>query len=630
MLRFIKNRIDKAYEKKVDATGLAVFRILYFSVLLCEVGLLHYFRHLMYDPIPYKVPFELNLGPVLVFWMITLVFLIFGAFTRVATLINYIFSVVFFGCVSSFEYHMVYIYMGINTLMVFLPVSKAFSVDRILLKLKYSNTRFQYTPESTVSSLAYFIPVFVGIAMVYFDSIFYKLASPLWLKGLGLWLPSSVPMITIFKSTWLLNQELLVKFLGYLTLVFEVVFIFLFWFKRWRVPLMIIGIGLHLGILVEFPIPLFALGVCAIYILMVPAGWWKKLLTRKQRPPVLKFYYDAECPLCIRTRIVLSSLDHFKKVEFRSVQSYSAQEPALAGIAYDDLLNEIYGVDSRGRLYKGVDTYLRVFRAIWFLKPLSWLLRVPGIYQLARKLYTYVAGNRHTERCTEANCGYTPPVTVRNSDDIKLLRTVTVGTLRKRLIALGMTILVLLQVSVTYNSLLMRQARTAVNWDATLPGRVLAGATWRMADISNILFGVHAHAVFIDSHFESYNHLISVSYKNPEGREVLLPITDEDGFPGWLQIGPNWAKWGFRINGNQVTPNRLREGLKRFTAFWMYKQGIDFNQAEFVVKVKEVDTPTGWEKDFLQKQISHSWINVGGAKWQGGQFLMDIADFDKE
>src|SRR5690606_7183496 len=102
--------------------------------------------------------------------------------------------------------------------------------------------------------------------------------------------------------------KVLVIALGYITLVFEAVFLFTFWRKKWRVPMLIIGIGLHIGILVCFPIPFFALGVIALYLLMVPVRFWEKQFNRKESKRKLQFYYDGECPLCNRTRIVI---DHF-------------------------------------------------------------------------------------------------------------------------------------------------------------------------------------------------------------------------------------------------------------------------------------------------------------------------------
>ena len=123
--------------------------------------------------------------------------------------------------------------------------------------------------------------VFLVIALIYLDSAFYKFASSMWLNGLGMWLPASLPMATWSSFPWLLNNELLVKFLGYLVLIFETVFILLMWFKVFRMPLLVIGVLFHLGILFFFPIPWFALAVICVYCLMVPIRFWKKIKIKK-------------------------------------------------------------------------------------------------------------------------------------------------------------------------------------------------------------------------------------------------------------------------------------------------------------------------------------------------------------
>ena len=73
------------------------------------------------------------------------------------------------------------------------------------------------------------------------------------------------------------NQQVLMLTLGYATVVFEGLFAFLMWSRRWRWPLLIVGLGLHVGIIVMFPIPWFGLAVVALYSLMVPDGVWEQL-----------------------------------------------------------------------------------------------------------------------------------------------------------------------------------------------------------------------------------------------------------------------------------------------------------------------------------------------------------------
>ena len=74
--------------------------------------------------------------------------------------------------------------------LIIIPIGNSLSIDDLFLKLKHSNIGYQYKPDKKVYMANYLIPVFIGIGLVYFDSILFKYTSPMWLKGLGMWLPA--------------------------------------------------------------------------------------------------------------------------------------------------------------------------------------------------------------------------------------------------------------------------------------------------------------------------------------------------------------------------------------------------------------------------------------------------------
>ncbi|WP_405325905.1 DCC1-like thiol-disulfide oxidoreductase family protein [Leeuwenhoekiella sp. LLG6367-2.1] len=628
-MKRIFSSLEKSYLKKIDGKGLAIFRIVFSLVFLGEVLQLNYFRHLIFDEIPYIETFEISMWPAFLFWIIAIIFVIFGLFTRVAAIINYILTVIVLGTITSFEYHMFYTYLIVNFLFIFLPISRNFSLDRLRLKLKYSNTKFRYNPPTDVSAVNYFILTGMSIGFVYFDSVFFKLSSNIWLQGYGIWLPASIPQAIYLNLTPLLNIKYLTIFLSWLTLAFEAIFIFIFFFKSFRTPLIIIGVGLHLGILIAFPIPFFALGVISIYILLVPVGMWEKLFSKKNiKKAYVKFYYDAECPLCNRTRIVLNHLDVNNKILFLTVQANAEDEGALDGIDEQSLLNDIYSVDHKNKVYRGIDTYIRVFKAIWFFKPLSWFLSVPGIYHIGKKVYGYVALNRNTERCTEESCGYELPVLPPREEEMKILTNFTLQDLKIRILFIGLLILVLMQVIVTYNSPLLKNAK---NFSGISNFKIINTIDFYARelhrDISKPFFGITHHGVFVDSHFENYNHAIGVVYINNE-KEVWLPITNNDGSPGPYMYGEIWAKWTFRSNAPEIDQEVLAASVRDFTAFWAHKNNVDLNDAVFKIKVKKTDVPKSWEKDFLNKQLNHPWLDGGEVYWKNKKFESDIVQIE--
>jgi hypothetical protein len=256
----------------VPAVGLAVFRVLFCSILMLEVGQLFVFRHLIFDDVPFVEP-----GPGvgawrLAIWMLVIALLVVGLWTRVAAVANYLLAISTLSPLTLFEYHHDYVIVGVSFLLIFLPVSRALSVDRW-------RARHGRAPErpTSVPLAAYDVPIFVILGLVYFDSAPQKLSSPMWRAGLGFWQPVSAPYNTMVDASWLLDQYWIVVGLSHITLLFELLFLVLVWSPRPRVPLLVVGAGLHLSILVFLALPLFALGMASVYALLVPAEWWRRL-----------------------------------------------------------------------------------------------------------------------------------------------------------------------------------------------------------------------------------------------------------------------------------------------------------------------------------------------------------------
>lgn len=620
----ISNIFKRIYDNQIDGTGLAIFRIVFCTVQLLEILHLFYFRHLVYDVVPFVVPYEVNLAVPLAIWAGITMLLIFGLFTRTAAIINYIFTLVFMSTCKVYPYHMFYVYQCVGILFVFLPISRVLSLDRLLLKLKYSNTRFTYQPPTTVSQLSYYILVVVGIAFVYIDSTLYKLVSPLWMKGLGMWLPASLPFAAQVDASPLLNNEILVKFFGYLSLVFELVFLFLLPFKKFRWPLIIIGVGLHLGILIAFPIPLFAIGFGALYLLMIPVGCWKRWFTAKPGNEKLVLYYDAECPLCVRARMTIEHFDIKKRTRFLSVQAHAHLEPALKGISENTLLDDIHSVDRKGKVYNGLDTYVHAFNAINYLRPLSWFIRIPGIYQICAATYKMVARNRTTERCTEDNCGYIPPNPPENDDHIKLFQNLTLHDLKRWSAAAGVSFLIFLQLMVSYNAPVINIILRKSGFEATWVGTKMKNFALASRTFSKTLFGITSHDVFMDFHFNDYTQIVAVTYTDTKGVEQFLPITRQTGQPGLYQYGPFWVNWAFRVVSDSPDQDKVEKGIKDYTAFWAVKHGLTLHNLTFKVTVKHLDPIRNWEPDFLKRQMAQPWQDAGTVQWTGYQFLANV------
>ncbi len=612
--------IDKLYNKKISSRGLAIFRILFSANLFFEALYIYKYRELYFDPIPFLEPSHIDFGLPLIIWMIVLVMLGLGLFTRIASILNYLFIIMLLSSLEYYEYHMDYAYSGVSFLMILFPMAKSFSLDNLWLKYKYSNTKQFFIPKEKVSVLYYFILIFVGVGIVYLDSIVAKINSDSWMNGLGLWLPASLPHVTINSFQGLLNQKYLILFLGYLTFAFELIFPFLFWAKKLRIPFAILGVGLHIGIFLVFPIPHFGLGVACIYLLLIPTNYWDKLFSWIQfKKPKLIFFYDDECPICVRTKITLKHFDFLNAVTFKSVQQFGFTHEAFSEIPKETLLYDIHSIDSKNTIRKGVSSYKRAFLYIPILLPLGILLHIPGISHIPERIYRYVASKRELKRCTEDTCGYTPPVFPTDIDDIKLLKNLEVKNLR----IFGIKVLLLLVLFFQYNArfgfpITQKMIRNLTEENFKSAGESIIKTQGNLRTFSTYFFGITPHGVFIDGHFRNFNEFYSLKHNGK-----LLPFTNEFGQPTSFLRGGSWVNFTFRVNRVGIKDRKaLEKGLVRYSSFWMHKEDID--NAEFEIVRKKIRVTFTWEKDVLQNNLSSPWEKVGKLTWDGNEAKFEL------
>lgn len=255
-----------------------MFRIFFSLVLLVEVAKLFYFRHLFLDPIPYIAEAELSFSLVLLGWLGVLLFLLIGFFTRTAAIINYVLVLVFFSSFTTIKYHFDAALVGLSFMLMILPVARTFSIDSYLYRLRLPQEEAQQ-----VRRIYYFLPVLLVLCLQYLDSFFHKAASEMWLKGLGVWLPASLPNHIYNTHAWLLNQQEAIMGIGYLVMLFELSFVFLLPFRKIRPWLIMIGVSMHIGIAFTFPIPSFGFTFAGIYMLLLPASFWAGLHRKIRR-----------------------------------------------------------------------------------------------------------------------------------------------------------------------------------------------------------------------------------------------------------------------------------------------------------------------------------------------------------
>jgi predicted DCC family thiol-disulfide oxidoreductase YuxK len=619
MYQSLHATISRHYHTKVTSYGIGFFRFLFGLVTLQEIFFLLYFNHLIFDPIPYldvefpMIPFFLGL------WAVVAGCLCIGYRCQQSVIANYLFWIVFVNFTpmqrdfdGGFDIFMI----GTNFFMLFMPLDKSFAIDLLRKKLQTPFQHYSQYRKQDVSILAYTLPVTICLGFLYFDSGIHKLFAEHWLNGLGAWLPASMPYyISPLNITGLLNHEFLQKTIGYSILVFQFAFVFLVHNARLRPLFFIVGAGLHIGITLTLNIYPFGIGMLIFYCLVAPFSWYRKIATFiTAKSPALTVFYDEQCPLCCRTILTINHFDIFKTIDFKGAQTHAADFPALSSIEPETLMKDLYALDNNHRLYDGVNTYAQILIKMRYPMLAGYLLKTPGIHQLARHYYRKIADSRIRTPC-DAHC----IATTANNTPLSLYDRIfecEAGKPTKRSvhrISKIMLLLFLLQLNSSIHYGLFYRLDALKNTTAISSN--ISAISNSVILFSTTFLGITPHALYLHDHFEGYNHLIAITYQDPQGSEKWLPFISPEGrmeSPNWGRVHSMWANIA-------VTPNidhqRLSKFIMKTTAFWGNKLGLDLDATTFTIKLKKIISPPYWVKDLLKSNLSGSWQNIGHAKW---------------
>ncbi len=630
MYKLLHSKVSQLSSTNVPATGIGLFRILFGLVTLQEICFLLYFNHLIFDPIPF-LDVEFPMIPYFLFlWAIVAIFVVIGYRCQQSIIANYLLWITFVNFTpmqrdfdGGFDLFMI----GANFFMIFMPIEKSFSIDKLINKLRNPFKHYSLYPNKRVSILAYHIPVIICLGFLYFDSAIHKMFAEHWRNGLGAWLPASMPYyISALDMSWLLNIEILQKSIGYLILAFQFTFIFLVYFRRLRPLFFFVGSGLHLGIAITLNIYPFGIGMLIFYTLVFPLSWYKKIgtiLTAKS--PVLTVFYDEQCPLCCKTILIINHFDIFNCIDFKGAQTYAANYPALNHIEQSTLLTDLYALDKQNRLFYGVNTYAQILINMRYLLPIGYFLKIPGIYHLACRKYRKIADSRLLIAC-DSSCQPVANSSLQLTLYDKIFDPASKKVSKHNLHRFSKIIFLffLLQInsSIHYGIFYRLNLLNKPNVITAL----ISEFSNTLVFFSHAFIGITPHALYLHDHFEGYNHLIGITYNDTEGNEQWLPFVNQQG----RLLSPNWGRVHSMWANIAVTPNidnhRLSKFIMKTTAFWGIKSDLNLDSTIFNIKLKKISAPSHWVYNLLSSNLSGSWSTIGTAKWDNKTFKLSIPD----
>lgn len=592
----MKQLVGYIYDQRVSSIPLAIFRILFSILFIVEIWQMFYFRSLVFDHQPFIDKSNVSVTVLLFIWICALFFVLIGFKTRMAAIINYIFCVLILGFSlmnNGHDWHVDSIFIGVSLLLIFMPSDRALSIERVLYCRQQAKLGVRKFPNEKISYM-YVVFFILIIGLTYLDSIFYKMSSEMYLSGLGAWAPAVLPFNVFYDVSWLTSSEIFSKSLGYGVLLFELLFIFLIWFKYFRIPLIISGLMLHIGIFLIFPIPIFGILVVILYIPLIPDTVLNKLSSIPKKETNVTVYYDIMCPLCRQTMGIFTALDYRNAVKWKPVQGYADQDKLIKNIPKEKLLRDIYSVSSNGNVFYGVGSYIIILKATGWLYLLGWIMSLWPARQIANKIYNFIAEKRYREGgCTDDTCGV----------------GFTVATLEPQIQSKGIQkfflgfIFYMWLVSFLIISLASPFNRTYIIGDSKVSYYSEAlGSKYK-----NLVYpwtGWSTHGVFMDNHFLNYTFQTKLVYEG-NGNKITLPITTDKGFAGRYNLNRQWVNWTFRSVRPGLSIEELNYNLLRYVNYWAAKNNIDLSSGEILIMQRPLEVSLyKWKSNLLNENIN--------------------------
>ncbi len=99
-------------------------------------------------------------------------------------------------------------------------------------------------------------------------------------------------------------------------------------------------------------------------------------------------YYDGACPRCVRDRARYERLAGRQAADTCWVDITGREdELAARGIDPQAALRELHVLDPQGRVQRELDAYILLMARVPLLRPLAWLIGLPGLRPLLSRLY---------------------------------------------------------------------------------------------------------------------------------------------------------------------------------------------------------------------------------------------------
>jgi len=292
--------------------------------------------------------------------------------------------------------------------MCFAPAGDAMSLDAVIKRFRHLS-RSQTMPE-TEEKPAWAVRLMqVSIAFIYLFSTPSKyLDDVAWRDGSAIYYVTLSPRWFRFPNVPLLHNRLLSSFATFGTLITEMAFPLLVWFKKTRYPVLLAITALHTLLLVFMGTSVFFFNLTMVvsFILFVEPHRIEKAGRRlfKKRAAVL---YDGDCSFCIKTMHIFQALDgKANRLTFENLRDETTYKK-FPSISPEDARREMHVVGNDGTIHKGFFAFRYLAGVVPGLFPALPFLFVPGASLVGPAIYRFISSRRLGKNvCIECGAGH--------------------------------------------------------------------------------------------------------------------------------------------------------------------------------------------------------------------------------
>lgn len=185
---------------------------------------------------------------------IAAIFLMAGLFSRLSTLVLLLFQISIMGSFSDYIYGVDYFLVSLLFYALFFPLGQKYSLDHYLeKKIGFHFRKFRIRSAEATVILG------IHLSVVYFVGGITKLGGPTWWNGGAIWTSLERPNLDIaMRFIEYFDIYSLFVALGVGTIVVELLYPFMIWFRKTRMVWLVLTLGMHLFIAIVMELHFFA------------------------------------------------------------------------------------------------------------------------------------------------------------------------------------------------------------------------------------------------------------------------------------------------------------------------------------------------------------------------------------